>query len=62
MVAVVYAQYEQQYGQYYPQPEERKWLQIPALKLKLSTDKLLFKLPKFDGLMTHREPEYQPHY
>ena len=53
-----------QYGHHYPQYEERKWLQIPALKLKIDSDKLMFRLPNlgslFSGLI-HKEPEYPEH-
>lgn len=67
MVACVCCnQYEQQYYQpsYYPQPEEKKFLQIPALKLKLGLDKLMFKLPNIQALF-HKQEEYhypQQHY
>lgn len=49
-----------QYGHHYEQPEERKFVSLPALKLKLDLDKLTFRLPNLMSLF-HTERE-QPHY
>lgn len=60
MVAYVAAQY----GHHYPQYEERKFLQIPALRLKIDSDKLMFRLPNLSNLfggLIHREQEYPEH-
>lgn len=59
MVACALAQYDQHY-----QPEEKKFIQLPALKLKLGLDKLTFKLPNLGAIFhTHQEHHYQPqHY
>lgn len=59
MVACVLAQYDN-YGHY--ETEEKKFVQIPALKLKLNMDKLHFKLPNlmaiFQQHQEHRYPSY----
>lgn len=62
MFACAFAQYGG-YQQSYHQPEERKWIQIPALKLNIGSDKLMFRLPNLGSLFqSHREPEYEHHY
>lgn len=62
VVANEYGGYQQQY--HYEQPEEKKFIQLPALKLKLGMDKLTFKLPNLMSLFqTHQEHHYpQQHY
>lgn len=52
-----------EYGQHYER-EEKRFIQIPALKLKLGLDKLTFKLPNLGSIFqTHQEHHYQPqHY
>lgn len=54
MVACAMAQYG-----HYEQPEERKFVSLPALKLKLDLDKLTFRLP---NLMTLFHTEREHHY
>lgn len=58
MVACVMAQY----GQHY-ETEEKKFVSIPALKLKLGVDKLTFKLPNLMTLFQKQEEHHYPqHY
>lgn len=48
-----------EYGHY--EREEKKFIQLPALKLKLGLDKLTLKLPNLMSLFqTHQEHHYQP--
>lgn len=62
MVACVAAQYGGGYGNHY-ETEERKYIQLPALKLKLDMDKLTFRLPNLMSLFqTHQEHHYPQHY
>lgn len=43
--------------------EEKKFIQLPALKLKLGLDKLTFKLPNLQTIFrTHEEHHYPQHY
>ena len=57
MVACVLAN---EYGQQY-QTEEKRFNSLPALKVKLGTDKLTFKLPNLMTLFqTHQE--HRPSY
>lgn len=58
MVACVLAQY----GQHY-EHEEKKFIQLPALKLKIGLDKLMFKLPNLESIFhTQKEHHYPQHY
>lgn len=58
MVVCVLAQYDQHY-----EHEEKKFIQLPALKLKLGIDKLTFKLPNLMTLFqTQKEHHYPQHY
>jgi len=58
MVACVLAQYDHHY-----EKEEKKFIQLPALKLKLGMDKLTFKLPNLMSIFqTHQEHHYPQHY
>lgn len=59
MVACVLAN-EYGYQQHY-QTEEKKFISLPALKLKLGMDKLTFKLPNLGSIFqTHQE--HRPSY
>jgi hypothetical protein len=50
-------------GGYGYQTEEKKFISLPALKLKLGTDKLTFKLPNLMTLFqSHQEHHYPQHY
>lgn len=62
MVACVLAN---EYQQHY-EHEEKKFISLPALKLKLNMDKLTFKLPNlmslFQSHQEHHYPQYPQHY
>jgi hypothetical protein len=60
MVACVVANEYGGYQQHY-QTEEKKFISIPALKLKLGVDKLQFKLPNLMSIFQSHQ-EHQPHY
>ena len=58
MVACVLAN---DYYQPHYETEEKKFISLPALKLKLGTDKLMFKIPNLETLFQSHK-EYRPHY
>jgi len=61
MVACVFANEYGHYPQYHT--EEKKFISLPALKLKLGSDKLTFKLPNLMTLFqNHQEHHYPQHY
>lgn len=42
--------------------EEKKFIALPALKLKLGSDKLMFKLPNLHALFQKHEEHHYPSY
>ena len=50
-----------EYGQHY-ETEEKKFIQIPALKLKLGLDKLHIKLPNLMSIFQKHEEHHYPQY